>query len=206
MKNELQQLFSGLPTERREKDGAIIEKPILCECNDGGLIGMVDDPQCFGNCEFDVTSVRRYNEATEVTPVPDWMEFWEYLSNMKNPHTSAGLCMQLDKYLEFVKCPLSLSDFIPCNENGEPMEEPVETIGGVEQYSKQYQHAVDRVVWLGWAVAMHDKDHGHTSIKHAYGYLMHFDSDGAKMSRGEVLPDYNTAINNKLPLYLEVKK
>lgn len=50
-------------------------------------------------------------------------------------------------YAEFLKQPLKLGMFIPCDEQGNVLEEPIETIGGVEKYAEQYQQAKDKVLF-----------------------------------------------------------
>lgn len=53
-------------------------------------------------------------------------------------------------YTKFLKQPLELWMFIPCDEDGNVLEEPIETIGGVEMYVKRYQQAKKRCLFEGW--------------------------------------------------------
>ena len=51
------------------------------------------------------------------------------------------------EYANFLKQPLELWMFVPCDEDGSILEEPIETIGGVEMYSKFYKQAKEKVIF-----------------------------------------------------------
>ena len=57
---------------------------------------------------------------------------------------------QVISYAKFLKRPLELGMFVPVDESGNVMEEPVETIGGVELYSEKYQKAKEKVLFEGF--------------------------------------------------------
>lgn len=50
-------------------------------------------------------------------------------------------------YATFLKQPLTLGMFVPTDEDGIVLEEPIYTIGGVEQYAENYQQAKERVLF-----------------------------------------------------------
>src|SRR5665648_159369 len=52
-----------------------------------------------------------------------------------------------NNYAKFLKQSLELWMFIPCDEDGNVLEEPIETIGGVELYTKRYQQAKERCLF-----------------------------------------------------------
>lgn len=54
------------------------------------------------------------------------------------------------RYASFLSKPLTLGMFVPCDEDGNVLEEPIETIGGVELYNEQYQQAKKRVLFEGF--------------------------------------------------------
>jgi len=56
-------------------------------------------------------------------------------------------------YAKFLKQPLTLGMFVPCDDEGNVLEEPIETIGGVELYAKTYNQALDKVVFDGFEVS-----------------------------------------------------
>ena len=58
------------------------------------------------------------------------------------------------KHKRFLKSPPKLGDFVPCTKDGEVMEKS-KLIGGMREgiddvYQKDYQSALDRVLWKGW--------------------------------------------------------
>jgi len=53
-----------------------------------------------------------------------------------------------ENYANFIKQKPEIWMFIPCDENGNVLEEPIETIGGVEMYSKRYQQAKERCLFV----------------------------------------------------------
>ena len=55
-----------------------------------------------------------------------------------------------ENYANFIKQKPEILMFIPCDENGNVLEEPIETIGGVEMYSKRYQQAKERCLFEGF--------------------------------------------------------
>ena len=58
----------------------------------------------------------------------------------------------VSNYAKFLKRPLELGMFVPIDESGNVMEEPVETIGGVELYSEKYQKAKEKVLFEGFEI------------------------------------------------------
>lgn len=54
---------------------------------------------------------------------------------------------KIRNYSDFLKQPLTLGVFIPCDDEGNVLEEPVDTIGGVELYSEKYQQAKEKVLF-----------------------------------------------------------
>ena len=57
---------------------------------------------------------------------------------------------RIHKYANFLKKPLTLGMFVPCDEEGNVLENPIETIGGVELYTEIYQQAKERVLFKGF--------------------------------------------------------
>ena len=53
------------------------------------------------------------------------------------------------RYANFLKQPLELWMFVSCDEDCDILEEPIETIGGVEMYVKRYQQAKERCLFEG---------------------------------------------------------
>lgn len=60
-------------------------------------------------------------------------------------------------YANFLKQPLTLGMFVPCDEYGNVLEEPIDTICGVERYSEKYQQAKERVLFEFFEVIHIDK-------------------------------------------------
>lgn len=56
----------------------------------------------------------------------------------------------VSKYAKFLKQPLTLEKFVPCDDEGNVLEEPDIQIGGVEKYSGKYQQAKERVLFKGF--------------------------------------------------------
>lgn len=50
-------------------------------------------------------------------------------------------------YANFIKQPLELWMFVPCGEDGNFLEKPIETIGGIEMYYDKYQQAKERCLF-----------------------------------------------------------
>lgn len=61
--------------------------------------------------------------------------------------STSGNLTKIFKYAEFLKQPLKLEMFVPCDEDGNFLEEPIDSIGGVELYTKKYQQAKDEVLF-----------------------------------------------------------
>jgi len=62
----------------------------------------------------------------------------------------AKITNEIFNYANFLKQPLTLGMFVPCSIDGNVLEEPVESIGGVELYAKEYQQAKQRVLFKGF--------------------------------------------------------
>ena len=58
----------------------------------------------------------------------------------------------INKYANFLKQPLTLGMFVPCDEKWNVLEEPIEQIGGVELYSKRYNEAKESVLFEGFSL------------------------------------------------------
>lgn len=82
--------------------------------------------------------------------LPTLRERWNKL-NLSEPSYSDREIL-FDRFMEFTGKSLELGQFVACNEKGEPMEEPIETIGGVEIYAEEYQKAQDKVLFKGWKI------------------------------------------------------
>ena len=54
-----------------------------------------------------------------------------------------------ENYATKLKLPLKKGYFVPCDENNNILEEPIETIGGVELYAKRYNQAKAKVLFEG---------------------------------------------------------
>jgi len=72
-------------------------------------------------------------------------DFVLYQDNSKNDFVDFKI--KILNYANFLKQPLELWMFVPCDD-GNVLEEPIETIGGVEMYTKQYQQAKDRCLFI----------------------------------------------------------
>lgn len=57
------------------------------------------------------------------------------------------LIHRIVNYAQFLKQPLTLGMFVPCDDKGNILEEPIDEIGGVEKYTEKYQQAKERVLF-----------------------------------------------------------
>lgn len=56
------------------------------------------------------------------------------------------------EYANFLKQHLTLGLFIPCDDDGNFLEQPIDTIGGVEMYAKRYEEVQSKVLFRGFEV------------------------------------------------------
>lgn len=54
---------------------------------------------------------------------------------------------RINKYANFLKQPLTLGMFVPCDDFGNILEQPIETIGEIEFYAKKYKEAQAKVLF-----------------------------------------------------------
>lgn len=136
-------------------------KAVKCDCNRGQGI------PCRSCCST--------NQGFEVVRMPRMIDFVQYA------HNNIGKCFDVEskdltvdmwnsvvKYLRHAKQPPQLSDYIPCDPDGQPLAKPIEcdrldpdetntcnTCGGAcfaTDYAILYQKALDRVIYEGWKV------------------------------------------------------
>jgi len=62
---------------------------------------------------------------------------------------NSDVIQKIYNYAKLTNRQPKLGDFVPCDEDGDVMDEPIDTIGGVELYAKRYQAAQDRVIFKG---------------------------------------------------------
>ena len=84
--------------------------------------------------------------------------------------------------LEVLKSTVELSDFVPCGDDGLPLEEikdlpkniQIENLEQVEKYHKFhiYQKAKQAVIFEGWEVESHDKHDGWMTLKNGLHTLV----------------------------------
>jgi len=72
-----------------------------------------------------------------------------YNNKIENDGVSEQLLIDIIYFAKLTNRTPKLGDFIPCDEEGNVLDEPVDTIGGVEFYAKKYQAAKDRVIFKG---------------------------------------------------------
>jgi hypothetical protein len=71
----------------------------------------------------------------------------EQNKKLKNAPDAYDQYCKIVNYANFLKQPLKLEMFVPCDEDGNFLEEPIDSIGGVELYTKKYQQAKDEVLF-----------------------------------------------------------
>lgn len=67
-----------------------------------------------------------------------------------NENESYEIAKSCLKYAQFLKQPLELWMFVPCDEKGDVLEDPIEAIGGVELYADKYQQAKEMCLFKGF--------------------------------------------------------
>jgi hypothetical protein len=80
------------------------------------------------------------------------------LQVVQTPNVNEAICWEqtearlqkIYQYSLFLKQPLKLEMFVPCDEDGDVLEEPIESIGGVELYAETYQKAKKKVLFDGF--------------------------------------------------------
>ncbi len=72
---------------------------------------------------------------------PDWLELCEFEENS----------YKIYNYAKFLSQPLEFYMFIPCDKDGNILEEPNENISNLG-YKKQYQQAKDRCLFYGFKI------------------------------------------------------
>jgi hypothetical protein len=83
-----------------------------------------------------------------------------YNNKIENDGVSEQLLIDIIYFAKLTNRTPKLGDFIPCDEEGNVLDEPVDTIGGVEFYAKKYQAAKDRVIFKGdWEVVKLGSDY-----------------------------------------------
>jgi hypothetical protein len=83
-----------------------------------------------------------------------------YNNKIENDGVSEQLLIDIIYFAKLTNREPELGDFIPCDEEGNVLDEPVDTIGGVEFYAKKYQAAKDRVIFKGdWEVVKLGSDY-----------------------------------------------
>ncbi len=104
-------------------------------------------------------------KGQELKPLHEWVHEWvnECVENIGNKNTKTFKLLEIDKSWELT-CKLAellsrkptLSDFIPCDKNGKPLEKPV-MLEKAEYIKKHeaYQEAEQRVLWEGdWVYSL----------------------------------------------------
>lgn len=97
---------------------------------------------------------------------------WDEVEDTK--HVQSYLYLKGIRYANFLTLQLALGQFVPCDLEGNPMDEPREDIdtsrfakslvNGFEEYKKQFQQAKSRVVFEGVREAIQFPD-GRIAIK-----------------------------------------
>lgn len=97
----------------------------------------------------------------------------DYVIEQIHKRESIGQCwLSVTKYAQFLKQPLKLEMFLPCDENGNALKEPMSLADSVmnEQCSKefaqttiQYENAKDKVLFKGLNVEVYENN---SLVKH----------------------------------------
>ncbi len=80
----------------------------------------------------------------------------DFVLEQNSKWSSAGALRNIVKYATFLKQPLKLGFFVPCDENGNVSEEPIQiefqesTILEFQNNLEKYQQAKDRVLFEGF--------------------------------------------------------
>lgn len=75
----------------------------------------------------------------------------DFVLEQGNPsNTDSQFADKVMGYANFIKKPLKLEMFVPCDEDGYVLEEPIDSIGGVELYSERYKQAKEKVLFEGF--------------------------------------------------------
>ena len=113
---------------------------------------------------------------------------WDSVEEHQVNDVSVDVCFNtICKYAKLLQTPLSLSMFIPCNEKGEPMEEPMDYVDflvllkedkiGIYEKAwyrecQEYRKALDKVLFEGW-----EKGSGQVEINEEGFYLKYNSND-----------------------------
>ena len=115
---------------------------------------------------------KSYEDAEEKAVVCSMVEFVKKCSiGMTYKSELSWYFKQTTEYMVSLSAKPTLSDFICCNEKGEPLEEPdfdkIPLNGDPDPYATEYAKACERVVFDGWELysIQSDKQRGITRIK-----------------------------------------